>query len=102
MKKVTKLLLCAAFVPFLMATPAKADETVEATQSTSPDGTTTTVITTPPSVTPPPVIAPTTTEIVVEKPVAVDALSGQPVENTTAPVKEEKESLRDKVRSKME
>lgn len=100
MNAIGKLLVCAAFVGLVAISPAQAQDQVEATQSVAPDGTTTTVITTPPAASAAPVVLPETT-VVIEKPVAIDALSGQPVESTT-PVKEEKPSLRDKVRSKME
>ncbi len=78
------------------------------TEVQSPDGTTTTVIapaTTAPQATPPAgqIVAPavTGTTVVVDPPVAIDAITGKPVSNTTAPKKKE-ESLRDRVRDKME
>lgn len=75
------------------------------TEVQSPDGTTTTVIApaeTAPMATPNTAVTTTTgTTVVVDPPVAIDAITGKPVSNTTAEPEEE-ESLRDRVREKME
>lgn len=109
MKKLA-LLAVAAGLTGLVAFQAGAQTaaTTTTTEIESPDGTTTTVIS--PGAAAPTAVAPVTggtatggTTVVVDPPVAIDAITGKPVSNTTAPEpKKEKESLRDKVRSKME
>lgn len=83
MKTVGKLMLGAAFALVLGVSYAKADEAPapqsEASETSTQDAASETVV--------------------VEKPVAIDAMTGQPVEPKE---KEEKPSLRDQVRSKME
>lgn len=90
----------------LSAIGAKAQTSATTTtEIESPDGTTTTVIApgaaAPQATTS--VQATTGTTVVVDPPVAIDAITGQPVSNTTSgePSKE-KESVRDRVREKME
>lgn len=104
MRKSTVFMMGFALVA-LSALGAKAEtSTVPATTTTevvSPDGTTTTIVApaAPASQAP----ASTNTPVVGTAPVVVDAISGEPASNTTAPHdSKERESLRDRVRDKMD
>jgi hypothetical protein len=107
MRKSTVFMMGVALVALSMAT-AKAEPavTTTTTEIQSPDGTTTTVIA-PGAAAPQAVPAPAEpaasagTTVVVDPPVAIDAITGKPVSNTTA-LQEEDESLRDRVRDKIE
>lgn len=106
MRKSTVFMIGVALVA-LSAMGAKAQTSATTTtEIESPDGTTTTVIA--PGATAPQattgVQATTGTTVVVDPPVAIDAITGEPVSNTTKPGEpsKEKESLRDRVREKME
>ncbi|HEU4838958.1 MAG TPA: hypothetical protein VFS88_06065 [Micavibrio sp.] len=107
MRKSTVYMIGFALVALSMAT-AKAEPAVSTTTTTeiqSPDGTTTTVIApgaaAPQAVPAPAATAATGTTVVVDPPVAIDAITGKPVSNTTAPAQKD-ESLRDRVRDKIE
>jgi hypothetical protein len=108
MRKSTVFMMGVALVALSMAT-AKAEPAATSTTTTeiqSPDGTTTTVIA-PGAAAPQAVPAPAQpaasagTTVVVDPPVAIDAITGKPVSNTTEPPQKE-ESLRDRVRDKIE
>lgn len=106
MRKSTVFLMGVALVALSMASAKAEPAATTTTEIQSPDGTTTTVIA-PGAAAPqavPPVVAPTATTgttVVVDPPVAIDAITGKPVSNTTAPTPKE-ESLRNRVRDKME
>lgn len=105
MHKSTVFLMGVALVALSIA-GAKAEPApvTTTTEIQSPDGTTTTVIApgaAAPQAVPPAAPATTGTTVVVDPPVAIDAITGKPVSNTTVPEKKE-ESLRDRVREKIE
>lgn len=107
MRKSTVFMMGVALVALSMATAKAepADTSTTTTEIQSPDGTTTTVIA--PGAAPQAVPAPAQpaasagTTVVVDPPVAIDAITGKPVSNTTVPPQKE-ESLRDRVRDKIE
>jgi len=107
MKKAVYLMagVCAMTLGVCNVQAQTAATTTTTTEIQSPDGTTTTVIA-PGAAAPPVVEAPKPnidagggTTVVVDPPAAIDAISGKPVA-TEAP--KEEESLRDRVRSKMD